>query len=281
MKIVTKLILLLSVFLGNRSLAQPYTLQSVGLSKPFSLSIYFGDGGKGAFVKYQGQTHIIALRIKSYHVDKSGRSDGQPDVETLVWDELIDGKINGRYGLTKTINGIDNIWYLRNKDNKRLKLQNMEHKGDHNDDQYLLHGALIRFNHFDNNKLNIQYPDGKRFNAALPDFDSPNAARQSTIADYNFDGYDDLAFSIPDAGMGVYRMFSIWLYNPVSKRFDQLSEPDYGKAGCSCLCDVTLDQKRKLFLTSCRGGAKWWQDEYRFTANNRLVWVRSAAQHQN
>lgn len=41
-----------------------------------------------------------------------------------------------------------------------------------------------------------------------------------TIADYNFNGFDNVAFSIPDAGMGVYRTFSIYLYNPKSKRFN-------------------------------------------------------------
>ncbi|ULT41228.1 hypothetical protein KRR40_42165 [Niabella defluvii] len=47
----------------------------------------------------------------------------------------------------------------------------------------------------------------------------PGGARQSYIADYNFDGYDDVAFSVADAGMGVYRQFTIYLYNPDTNSF--------------------------------------------------------------
>ncbi|WP_231424648.1 hypothetical protein [Pedobacter sp. Leaf250] len=275
-----KIILSLLMLIVGKTYAQPYTLQSVGIAKSFSLDIYFGDKGKGAFVKYHGQKAIIALRIKNYSADNSGRTDGQPDLKTYVWDELVDGKINGTYGLTQDINSLKNIWYVRKKDGKRFKLQEIDSKGSKGNNQYLLHGALISFNHFDDHQLSIKYADGKFFNAGLPDFDSPNAVRQSTIADYNFDGYDDLAFSIPDAGMGVYREFSIFLFNPLSKHFDRLANPDFGKSKCASLCDVTLDPKKKLMFTACRGGARWWQDVYRYTSANKLVWVRSKEMDQ-
>lgn len=272
---VIKIITICLLIITAKSYAQPYILQSVGLSKPFSLEIYFGSRGKGAFVKYHGQNEIIALRIRNYKTDTTGRKDGQPDEETYVWDELVNGKVNGSYGLTHNINTVRIAWYIRKKDGKKFSLQHMEMKGASGNDQFLLHGAMISFNHIEHNKLKIQYPDGKYLDTTLPDFDSPNAARQSTIADYNFDGYDDIAFSIPDAGMGVYREFSIWLYHPVSRHFEKLTDPEYGKAKCSCLCDITLDAKNKLLFTSCRGGARWWQDVYRYTSASKLVWVRS------
>lgn len=275
MKRAISMIAIFLTIISAKVYAQPYTLQSVGLSKPFSLEIYFGDQGKGAFVKYHGQTEIIALRIKHYKIDTIDRKDGQPDEETFVWDEIVGGKVNGSYGLMHNINAVKNAWYIRKKDGKKFNLQHIENKRANGNDQYLLHGAMISFNHIENNKLKIQYPDGKYLATTLPDFDSPNAARQSSIADYNFDGFDDIAFSIPDAGMGVYREFSIWLYNPASKRFDKLAEPNYAKAKCSCLCDVKLDAKNKLLYTSCRGGARWWQDVYRYTSANKLLWIRS------
>lgn len=275
MKKALNILIFFLTIVAAKVYAQPYALQSVGLSKPFSLEIYFGNQGKGAFVKYHGQTEIIALRIKSYRADTSGRKDGQPDKETYLWDEVLNGKVNGTYGLSHDINAVKNAWYIRKKDGKKFNLQHIESKGAKGNDQYLLHGAMISFNHTENNKLKIQYPDGKNLATTLPDFDSPNAVRQSSIADYNFDGFDDIAFSIPDAGMGVYREFSIWLYNPASKRFDRLADPNYAKAKCSCLCDVKLDTKNKLLYTSCRGGARWWQDVYRYTSANKLLWIRS------
>ena len=269
------ILICLIVFAFCKSNAQPYILQSVGLAKPFSLNLYFGDQGKGAFVKYVGQTGNIALRIKSYKRDTSGRSDGQPDDETFIWDEMIDGKVNGTYTLMHNINAVEKASYWRKKDARKFDLVQLEGKRALESDRYLLHGALISFNHFDHHKLSIQYADGKTFNTLLPALDSPNPVRRSYIADYNFDGYDDIAFSIPDAGMGVYQEFSIFLYNRNSKRFEKLLEPDNSNAKCSCLCDVTLDPKKKLLVTACRGGARWWQDVYRFAANNKLVWVRS------
>ena len=261
--------------LAGKSFAQPIRLQSVGLSKPFTLDLYFGNEGKGAGVKYKGQANMIALRIKSYGVDTSGRSSGKPDVVTYVWDEMIAGKVNGQYGLTKKLNAVENSWYFRKKDGRRFELQQLQNKEDSGNSTLIVHDALISFNRISNNKLEIKYSNGKTTSVILPNVDSPDARRQSYIEDYNFDGYDDLGFSIPDAGMGVYRTFGIWLYHPESKRFEKMIEPDFNHAECSSLCDVTLDKKKKLLFSTCRGGARWWQDTYRFSTNNRLIWLRS------
>ena len=265
-------------FLIISSNAQPFTLKSVGLAKEFRLKIYFGAQGKGAFVQYVGQKGIIPLRIKSFSVDSSERESGQPDFTTYVWDEVINGIKTGSYGLTEGLREVFDIWYLRKKDGKRFKLEYVDENREEysGDNKYLLHGVLLSFNHIRNNHLSFEYPGGTKKVVELPDFDDPNAARQSIIADYNFDGYDDVAFSIPDAGMGVYRIFSIWLYSPKSKRFEKLQEPDYSKANCSGLCDVSINREKKLLYTSCRGAATWWQDVYRFASGNKLVWIRSS-----
>lgn len=273
-RILTILFLLLIVANVH---AQPFDLKSVGEAKTFRLRIYFGTQGKGAFVQYHGQKGIIPLQVKSRTVDSTERKSGQPDFTTYVWDEVIDGKITGNYGLTVGLRQILDVWYLRKKDGKRFSLESTEQKSDSYDgaDQYLLHGALLSFNHTKHNQLSIEYPGGMKKVMQLPDFDAPNHARQSIIADYNFDGYDDVAFSIPDAGMGVYRIFSIWLYQPKSRQFEKLPDPDYSRSNCSELCDVRIDGKKKLLFTSCRGGASWWQDVYRFSSPNKLVWVKS------
>ena len=260
----------------NHSHAQPYTLKSVGEAKEFRLKIYFGTRGKGAFVQYAGQKGILALSLKKYAVDSSERKSGQPDFTTYVWDEIVNGKITGSYGLTEGLREISDIWYWRKKDGKRFSLKDVEDKAPYTgSNKHLLHGVLLSFNHLNNDQLNFDYPGGIKKTIQLPSYDSPDYVRQSNIIDYNFDGYDDVSFSIPDGGMGVYQIFNIWLYNPKIKRFEELKEPDYTKSNCTGLCNVSVDRKPKLFLTSCRGAATWWQDVYRFGSNNKLVWIKS------
>ncbi|MCZ4244262.1 XAC2610-related protein [Pedobacter punctiformis] len=267
------LIMLLSVLMINVN-AQPFTLKSAGETKEFSLQIYFGTGGKGACVQYKGQKGIIPLKIKSYVTNLTVK----PTFDTYVWDEIIDGKVNGSYGLTISgLQDVFDIWYERKKDGKRFRLEQVGGKGEepNGNDKYLLHDVLLSFNSFNDDKLTISYPDGTKTTTILPSIDALVLSRQSIIADYNFDGYDDVAFSIPDAGMGVYRTFKIFLYNSKTKRFAALKEPDYAKSNCSCLCDVTINKQKKQLYTACRGGARWWQDAYHFNKEGKLVWVSS------
>lgn len=273
-RILVVIILMLSI---NTLYAQPFTFKSVGLAKPFRLEIYYGAMGKGAFVQYAGQKGIIPLRIKSRSVDSTERENGQPDQVTYVWDELIDGQVTGSYGLVEGLRNLDDIWYVRKKDGKRFSMEYQRQKpGEYDgENKYLLHGALISFNYMNHDRLSIAYPDGQKKAIALPDFDSPNYVRNSYIADYNFDGYDDLAFSIPDGGMGVYRTFVIYLYQPATKRFEKLQESSDSRAKCAGLNNVSIDRKKKLLYSSCRGGARWWKDVYRFEPGNKLVWLRS------
>ncbi|MDV7698164.1 hypothetical protein N6B72_14655 [Chryseobacterium soli] len=272
-----KLLLICIVIMSVFTRAQPFTLKSVGEPKEFSLQIYYGRAGKGAFVQYKGQKGIIPLQIKSVTTDSTGRSDGQPDFTSYVWDEMADGKVNGTYRLTEGLRQISDVSYERKKDGKKFKLVMTEDKSEVYDgvNKYFLNGVMISFNHFYSDDLSFKYADGSYFTTILPSIDNPDAARQSIIDDYNFDGYDDIAFSIPDAGMGVYRTFTIWLYNPAVKRFEELKEPDYSQSQCSCLCDVSIDKSKKLLNTGCRGGARWWQDTYRFGKNGTLKWVHS------
>ena len=274
MKKLISLIILVMLF--SRVDAQPFLLRSTGLAKPFHLDIYYGTEGKGAFVQYRGQQGLIPLKLKSRVLQAHAKDNTGTAKITYVWDELVGGKVTGSYGLTHEAEILSKIWYTRNKDGKQFSLENSPaQEGGDGKDKYLLHGTLIKFYHSTNDMLSFSYPDGSSQNLELPEFDLPDPARQGIIADYNFDGYDDVAFSFPDAGMGVYRTFSIYLYNPKSKRFQLLAEPNDSKANCSGFCDVTLDKKNKLLMTSCRGAATWWKDAYRFSQGNKLLWLRS------
>ena len=279
MKKISLILTALVFTLLSTSKAQPFLLKSIGENKSFSFKIYYGIQGKGAFVQYTGQQGIIPLRVKSAQID---RTDDSVHYTTIyVWDEMLNGKINGSYGLSEGLRFVDNAWYLRSKDNKKFKLQHIDNKAAYDgSDKYYLHNTLIEFNHFYNDRLIFRYPDKKVTTLNLPGINSESGARQSHIADYNFDGYDDIAFSVADAGMGVYQEYAIYLFDPKSRQFHPIQEPNYAKANCSCLCDVVLDSKRKLFYTSCRGGAKWWQEVWQFK-NGKLVWLRSEEKRES
>lgn len=259
-------------------MAQPFLLKSQ--TKPyFSLKIYYGSTGKGAFVQYSGQKGIIPLRVKSYKRDSADREYGQPDEQVYVWDEIVDGKVSGTYSLREGLRYIKDAWYLRGRDNRKFDLEEPEEKEEYDGvGKYLLHGILIEFNHFYNDTLIFRYPNKTVSLLILPEIVQPGGARQSHIADYNFDGYDDVAFSVADAGMGVYQQYTIYLYNPKYQQFYLLPQPEYyEKAKCSCLCNVAVDKKKKALRTSCRGGARWWQDLWSFK-NGKLVWISSKAE---
>lgn len=277
-----KLLFLYSILFFVAVQAQPFTFKSTGETKEFRVTFYYGTKGKGAFVQYAGQKGRIPLQIKKYTLDTNGRDDGQPDTDHYVWDEMIDGKVSGTYRLSLMKHTFFDVSYTRKKDNRNFKLEPVDEKTEKYDgsDQYLLHGILISFNHFYNDRIVFDYGKGKKDQFNLLSIENPDSGRQSIIEDYNFDGYDDVAFSVPDAGMDVYRMFTVYLYDPKVKRFVRLKEPDYSRSSCTCLCDVTVDKKRKLFETGCRGGASWHKDTYRYDKNGTLRWNSSKADNE-
>jgi len=254
--------------------AQPFTLTSVDEAKEFSLKIYYGTHGKGAFVQYKGQKGIIPLQIKSFNVDKSGREDGQPDFTSYIWEEIIDGKINGTYYLTEGLRDLFDVKYIRKKDKRTFKFEEDKTEKFDGVSKFLLHDVMIDYNIFYDNLLKFMYSNKQTINLQLPDIDSPNFSRHATINDYNFDGFDDISFSIPDGGMGVYRTFTVFIYNTKTKKFEKLIEPDFRKSKCECLCNLKIEKNKKIISSECRGGARWWKDFYQYK-NGKLFWVRS------
>ncbi|WP_316800917.1 hypothetical protein [Pedobacter frigidisoli] len=66
MKTIITLLTARLFFIGSLSAqAQSYYLNSVDEEKPFSLYIYHGPDGKGAFVQYYGRTGLIALKQRN------------------------------------------------------------------------------------------------------------------------------------------------------------------------------------------------------------------------
>ncbi len=272
-------VLLYLLIFGFTASAKSFSLNSVNEAKPFGLHIYCTPEGKGALVQYNGQKGFIPLNLKKFTQSTLSNTNKQPEGYYYAWDEILNGKITGSYTITEHSGMVTDAWYVRNKDGRKFKLTTNGKDASLNGIQkYLLHGVLISFAWTStDNQFMFTYPDGRVSTPNFISLDAPDVSRSCYIKDYNFDGYDDLAFSLPDAGMGVYHTFNIWLYNPAVKRFQPLQEPADVRSKCSCLCDVTLNPGQKLLYTACRGGARWWQDVYRIDKQNRLVWLRSSA----
>jgi len=139
-----------------------------------------------------------------------------------------------------------------------------------------LHGYTFRYKPLGTDTILMTGPNGKK--RVLPGgilAENEHAIRRHKIEDYNFDGYPDIAFSVPDQGMGVYRFFDIWMYNPKARTFSQLQCGQTPGSKCTCFCNVEIDKKRKHLLSSCRSGARWWQDVYTFDARGKLKFLKS------
>jgi len=276
---LTKILNLLLFFmmLAGLANAKSFQLTSVNQAKPFNLRIYCTAEGKAALVQYKGQDGFMALSLRKFTTSMLTNTNKRPEGYYYEWNEVLAGKVTGSYGVTEQSGKITDAWYTRNKDGRRFKLTGFVKDASHDDIQkYLLHNVLVTFAWTSaDNQFMFMYPDGKVSSPNFISLDAPNVTRSCYIRDYNFDGYDDLAFSLPDAGMGVYQDFDIWLYNPATRRFEPLQESKDARVKCSGLCDVTLDAKQKLFYTACRGGARWWQDVYRIGKDNHLIWLRS------
>ena len=92
--------------------------------------------------------------------------------------------------------------------------------------------------------------------------------------DYNFDGYQDFACYHTDDGMGVYSIYQIFIYNPSNSEYKELKIPSNYSPKCDEFCDVQLNKKNKTFESSCRGGARWHNDVWKFDKNNNLTLVK-------
>lgn len=258
--------------------AKTFKLMSKNETKPFGLSIHCSNDGKAAFVQYNKQAGYLALRLEKFTKSVLTNSNKQPEGYYYEWSELLGDKITGTYGVVEQSGRVTSAWYLRGKDGKKFELiAYQQTEADNELQKLLLHGVIISFTTSSlDETFSFKYANGKSITTDFGSLDSPNAIRSAYVKDYNFDGYDDIAFSLPDAGMGVYQTFNIFLYNPSTKGFKPLQEPNDARAKCTCLCDVSINQKQKLIYTSCRGGARWWQDIYQINKDNKLIYVRSA-----
>ncbi|MFD2941069.1 XAC2610-related protein [Flavobacterium notoginsengisoli] len=91
------------------------------------------------------------------------------------------------------------------------------------------------------------------------------------INDYNFDGFTDFASYHTDDGMGVYTIYQIFVFNPITKQFDSLQFPSNFSPKCEMFCDVKVDKIKKTLTSSCRGGARTHSDVWKYDKNKKLI----------
>lgn len=246
--------------------AQPFKFNSIGEKKPFSL--HFGwHNKKGAYVWYDGQKSPIALKLKHYERDTSQREDHQPDVEYYKWTELVNGKATGEYKLTSMLRTISDVEYLRYKDQRKFKFEIDENEKYEGKNMALLHGIQIHFYTFFKDDLIIKYPDLKEEKFKLYEVNE-GKPRYVYIDDYNFDGIDDIAFSVTD-GEGLNVVYNVFIYNPTTKRFSPLKEPE--DIGCGYFNNLKVDKKAKKLAVTCKDNARWKTYIYKIDKTGKLV----------
>lgn len=94
--------------------------------------------------------------------------------------------------------------------------------------------------------------------------------RKITFADYNFDGLRDFSVSVPDDGMGVYHIYDVFLYDRQKKTFYPLPFPSDGPVQCDQFCDLKINSGNKTLSSTCRGGADWHKDVFRYGKDGSL-----------
>ena len=105
----------------------------------------------------------------------------------------------------------------------------------------------------------------------IKDFDQTEKEITIAVDDYNFDGFQDFSIHQPDAGQGVYEVYSLYIYNQKTSKFNLVEVPEKPEPNCIFLCDLKIDRKNKRIISSCRGGAKWHKDYWVFNKKGKIV----------
>lgn len=99
-----------------------------------------------------------------------------------------------------------------------------------------------------------------------------SAPRAIKAADYNYDGFKDLAVTTAGTQPGEVR-YDIFLYHPAEKTFEPL-EPGEGSR-CDALTNIKLLRAENAISITCRAGGKPMADVYRWEDAFTLAYVRS------
>lgn len=262
-----KLIICIALLLPISTFAQ-MKFKSVGIAKPIEFTFGF-QHTEGAFVWYKGQKEPIALKLKALEIDSSERESGQPDFHYYRYTEMYNGKATGEYGITEWPRNVADIYYIRYKDGKKFKFDLLE-----KDEVYdgksmvLLHGVQFHYYAFYKDSLTLVYPNGSKLKLLVNELDE-DKVRRVKIKDYNYDGIDDISFDIT-SGDGLHVAYNVFIYNPVTKKFNELKEPTGGY-----FTNLKIDAEHKSLTTNTKSGPRWFTQTYKFNKLGKLIAIKS------
>jgi len=273
MKRLTIYLVIFGISLLPNFLLAQMKFKSIGEKKPIYFQLGY-SGTKGAFVWYKGQTQPIPLKLKSLDIDSSDRDSGQPNFNTYKWTEVYNGKVTGEYGFTEWPRNVEDIYYKRYSDGRVFKFKVDESEEYDGKSMALLHNVQFHFYSFYQDSLRIVYPNGIKKNFLLnPLPEDKDRARYVYVEDYNFDGIDDIAFSVTD-GEGLVVAYDVFIYNKVTKQFTKLTAPA-GAKGCGEFTNLKINAERKELSTTCKSGPRWLGYTYKFNSAGKLYLLKN------
>ncbi|MCX3264853.1 hypothetical protein [Pedobacter agri] len=152
----------------------------------------------------------MILNLRKFTTSVLTNTNHQPEGYYYQRDELLGKKVNGRYGIVEHSGKITTAWYTRISDGKQFNLTGTVKNAAIDQMQKLLtHNVKITFAWTGlDSQFMFNYPDGMVSSPNFSSLDAEGVSRSCYIKDYNFDGYNDIAFSIEDAGMGFTRILT-------------------------------------------------------------------------
>lgn len=129
----------------------------------------------------------------------------------------------------------------------------------------------------DGERYLLLQPDGSRIELETPE--ANEAEPRFEVADYDFDGHDDLGVSM-SAGM-VNQVYHLYLYRPAQRRFELLTMPEtlIDRLSCSGFWGLERKVEERALYSSCRSGPRWYHDAFRF--DHGLPWLYKTLQVQD
>lgn len=118
----------------------------------------------------------------------------------------------------------------------------------------------------DGGRFEVLLPSGKTQELGGFEFIDDGKNPGASFTDFNFDGYNDIAIDVP-VGMVNFETF-IYLWQPEAGQFKALKPNNPG--ACGQFSDVTLDEKNKTIISSCRGGPVWYSDKFKYDDQGKL-----------
>lgn len=259
---------LVLIIIPESSTAQPFKFKTKEGVNPIALQLSWHNEGKGAAILYNGKNEPVMLKVKSYQKDTSDSAVGAQSEERFIWEEITKGRATGEFSVKMRDSTLYDMSYIRYSDRKKTDFDYIPDTTKYNVKSVaILHGVQFEFFSFYKQDLTLSYEDGESRRITLEECpeDKP---RYCEIADFNFDGIDDIGFVFTDE-TGLNLIYNIFIYNPLSKKFAPLILPDLEEDKFRIL-NPKFNATDKSLTVSYKSGPSWNSYLYKFGKNDQL-----------